>query len=100
MAEEIAMLEALRFCVDNEYVLIDLHTDSMVLKKVIAEEWTVPWSISEEVEEIKELMTRCNVMVSHTLIEGNNLADHLANYALDVGPIEEHKHSRKEDSEC
>lgn len=41
-------------------------------------------------EEIKELMATCNVTVAHTLREGNSLADHLANYALDIGPIECH----------
>lgn len=39
-------------------------------------------------EEVKDLMARCNGTVAHTFREGNNLADHLANYALDVGLIE------------
>lgn len=40
--------------------------------------------------EIKELILRINVKVNHTLREGNKLADNLANYALDAGPIEAH----------
>lgn len=33
-------------------------------------------------------MEGCNVKVSHIFREGNKLADHLANYALDVENIE------------
>lgn len=50
----------------------------------------MPWVISTQVEEIKELMEKNNVIVAHTLREGNSLVDHLANYALDVGYIEAH----------
>lgn len=83
-----AILEALRFCVENAYVLIELHADSMMLKNVITGEWSVPWAITAQVEEINEMMARINVTVAHTLREGNRLADHLANYALDVGSIQ------------
>nr|XP_016507661.1 PREDICTED: uncharacterized protein LOC107825326 [Nicotiana tabacum] len=41
-AEVKAMLRALRFCVEHGYVHINLHTDSMLLTKVIAGEWSVP----------------------------------------------------------
>ncbi|XP_019241016.1 PREDICTED: uncharacterized protein LOC109221004 [Nicotiana attenuata] len=89
-AEAKAILEAMKFCVRHEYVLIELHTDSMMMKHVITGEWDVPWNIAEHVEEIKELMNRTNVTVTHTLREGNRLADHLANYALDFGDFEAH----------
>lgn len=36
-------------------------------------------------------MEGCNIKVSHIYIEGNKLANHLANYALDVGTIECHE---------
>ncbi|XP_019237995.1 PREDICTED: uncharacterized protein LOC109218121 [Nicotiana attenuata] len=87
-AEAKAILEAMKFCVENDYVLIKLHTNSMMLKNVLNEEWSVPWNIAAMLEEIKELMNRSNVTVAHTLREGNILADHLANYALDFGVIE------------
>ncbi|XP_075109005.1 uncharacterized protein LOC142180815 [Nicotiana tabacum] len=89
-AEAQAVLEAMRFCVGNEFVLIELQTDSMMLKNVLAGEWKVLWTIYTQVEEIKDLMAKSNVTVGHTLREGNSLADHLANYALDVGPIVAH----------
>nr|XP_016439059.1 PREDICTED: 14.7 kDa ribonuclease H-like protein [Nicotiana tabacum] len=52
-AEARAMLEALRYCIKHDYVLIDLHTDSMMLKKVVSREWNAPWAIAIYVEEIK-----------------------------------------------
>ncbi|XP_075091563.1 uncharacterized protein LOC142171763 [Nicotiana tabacum] len=86
-AEVRAVLEALRYCLNHDYVLIELHTDSMMIKNVLQGTWTCPWNIDVYVEEIKELMTKCNIQISHTLREGNQLPDHLANYALDIGPI-------------
>lgn len=35
-----------------------------------------------------QLLEGSNYKVSHTFKEGNKLADHLANYALDSGDIE------------
>ncbi|XP_070046652.1 uncharacterized protein [Nicotiana tomentosiformis] len=89
-AEMKAILEALKFCVNNDYILIDLHTDSMWVKNVIQGVWAIPWTVAEEVKEIKELMGRCNLQISHTLREGNQLADYIANYAIDTGPLECH----------
>nr|XP_016467082.1 PREDICTED: uncharacterized protein LOC107789726 [Nicotiana tabacum] len=88
IAEAKAISEALKFCVQHDYVLIDLHTDSMVLQKVITGEWKPPWVLGSLVEEIMDLMKRANVKISHTLREGNKLADHIANYALDNGLLE------------
>uniref|UniRef100_A0A1U7XZ22 Uncharacterized protein LOC104241643 n=1 Tax=Nicotiana sylvestris TaxID=4096 RepID=A0A1U7XZ22_NICSY len=87
VAEARAILEALKYCVGNGYVLIELNTDSMMLKNIIGV-WKIPWNISEIVEEIKQMMTRCNTTVAHILKEGNSLADYIANYALDHGPLE------------
>ncbi|XP_070045183.1 uncharacterized protein [Nicotiana tomentosiformis] len=89
-AEAKVVGDALKYCIEQDYVLIDLHTDSVLLHNVISRKWAVPWSIAVYVEEIKELKARANVTVSHTHREGNRLANHLANYALDVGHIEYH----------
>ncbi|XP_019252907.1 PREDICTED: uncharacterized protein LOC109231725 [Nicotiana attenuata] len=40
-AEAMAIYEALKFCIDNDYVLIELHTDSMMLKNVITGTWAM-----------------------------------------------------------
>ncbi|XP_070002841.1 uncharacterized protein LOC142165887 [Nicotiana tabacum] len=54
----------------------------------VAEAMKPPWIISEQVEEIMQLMIGGNYTVTHIHREGNKLADHLANYALDHGEIE------------
>ncbi|XP_075088423.1 uncharacterized protein LOC142170418 [Nicotiana tabacum] len=45
-AEAKAIVEALRYYVEHDYVLIDLHTDSMILKNAVEGEWPIPWSIA------------------------------------------------------
>lgn len=60
----------------------------MLLKKVMEGVWKPPWCIAEHVEEIIELLNRGNYVVSHIFKEGNKLAGHLANYALDAGDFE------------
>ncbi|XP_075092316.1 uncharacterized protein LOC142172566 [Nicotiana tabacum] len=88
VAEAKAMVEALRFCRFHQYSHVWLQTDSMLLKKIMDGIWKPPWIISEQVEEIMQLMNGSNYTVTHIHREGNKLADHLANYALDHGEIE------------
>ncbi|XP_070019940.1 uncharacterized protein [Nicotiana sylvestris] len=61
VAEAKAMVEALRFCRSHQF---------------------------SHVEEMMQLMNGSNYKVTHIHREGNKLADHLANYALDYGEIE------------
>ncbi|XP_075080475.1 uncharacterized protein LOC107786790 [Nicotiana tabacum] len=86
-AEAEAMVEALRICRSLNYSNIWLQTDSLLLKNIIDGIWKPP-NIVEQVEEIRRLKERCNLRISHVFREGNKLADHLANYTLDFGPIE------------
>lgn len=87
-AEAEAMVEALRICRSLNYSNIWLQTDSLLLKNIIDGIWKPPWNIVEQVEEIRRLKERFNLRISYVFREGNKLADHLANYALDFGPIE------------
>nr|XP_009777125.1 PREDICTED: uncharacterized protein LOC104226764 [Nicotiana sylvestris] len=66
------------------------ETDSMLLKNIIEESWKPPWYITEHVEEILRLKEQSIIKVTHIFREGNTLADHLANYALDEGNTECH----------
>ncbi|XP_070008763.1 uncharacterized protein [Nicotiana sylvestris] len=88
VAEAKAMVEALRFCRFQQYSHVWLQTDSMLLKKIMDGIWKPPWIIYEQVEEMMQLMNEGNCTVTHIHREGNKLADHLANYALDHGEIE------------
>lgn len=87
-AEVKAMVEALRVCKVMNYLQICLQTDSMLLKNIIEGLWKPPWTIIDQIEEIMKFKEEHNIKVSHTYREGNRLADHLANYALDVEDIE------------
>lgn len=91
VAEAVAIVEALKFCRSQQYTQVCIQTDSMLMKKIISGEWKPPWCIVDEVEEIMQLMEDTNYVVSHIFREGNKLADHLANYALDSGDIECHE---------
>ncbi|XP_070007206.1 uncharacterized protein [Nicotiana sylvestris] len=88
IAEAKAMVEALRFCRFKQYSHVWLQTDSMLLKKIMDGMWKPPWIIYEQVEEMMQLMNGGNYTVTHIHREGNKLADHLANFALDHGEIE------------
>ncbi|XP_075111900.1 uncharacterized protein LOC142182016 [Nicotiana tabacum] len=90
LAETRAIFEALKHCLTNEMNNIWVETDSMLLKKVITREWKPPWVIEEEVKEIRKMLMLCNGRITHIFREGNKLADHFANYALDQGVIECH----------
>lgn len=52
--------------------------------KMIVKEWRIPWSLAEYIEEIQQLVTLLQVIVRHTFMESNQLADKLANIALNT----------------
>nr|XP_009761667.1 PREDICTED: uncharacterized protein LOC104213819 [Nicotiana sylvestris] len=89
-SEAVVIVEALKMCKNLNYCRIWLQTDSMLLKNIIEESWKPPWYITEHVEEILRLNEQSTINVTHIFREGNTLADHLANYALDEGNIECH----------
>lgn len=68
----------------------------MLLKNIVEGTWIAPWAVVAYVEEIKGIMERCNVRVSHSMGEGNKLVDYLANYALDNGYIKAHSFDKLE----
>lgn len=49
-AEAKTILAAMRYCVDHDYNLIDLYTDSMLIERAVTREWNVPWIVAEYVE--------------------------------------------------
>ncbi|XP_070034169.1 uncharacterized protein [Nicotiana tomentosiformis] len=88
--EAIAIVESLKNCRLQNYTHIWLEPDSLLLKNIIEGVWKPPWCIVDQVEEIVQLMEGFIFKVTHIYREGNKLADHLANYALEVGTIECH----------
>lgn len=62
----------------------------MLMKNVVEGTRIAPWAVVAYVEEIKGIIERCNVRVSHIMREGNKLTDYLASYSVDNGCIEAH----------
>lgn len=59
-----------------------LESDSLSVIKFIKGEWRVPWEIMEIIEEIIALTQGMNVHFADIYREGNQLADALANSAI------------------
>ncbi|XP_060195461.1 uncharacterized protein LOC132624750 [Lycium barbarum] len=87
-AEAMVIVQALRYMKERQYQQIIIETDSLLLKNIILKVWEIPWQIIEMVEEIWRLMNNKIVRVIHIMREGNMLADHLANLALDHGEVD------------
>ncbi|XP_059290521.1 uncharacterized protein LOC132044056 [Lycium ferocissimum] len=86
-AETMAILQALRYLDDNQADRIVIETDSLILKNIIQRVWEVPWQIANMMEDIWTLIDGKTVVVDHIYREGNKVADHLANLALDRGEV-------------
>ncbi|XP_075081996.1 uncharacterized protein LOC142166499 [Nicotiana tabacum] len=75
-AEARAVLEALKYCAGHDYILIDLHTDSVLVKNVVEGVWSVPWAVAvlnkgcKEIRGVKERSSmeeekECSIIVCH-----------------------------------
>lgn len=85
VAEPKAILEASKHCSRELLNKVIIQTDSLLLCKILQEEWTSPWEIAELVTEIKLCMHQKEHVYQHIMREGNQLADHLANKAMNNG---------------
>ncbi|XP_055835234.1 uncharacterized protein LOC129903715 [Solanum dulcamara] len=86
-AEMVALLEALKYCKNQGLNNIIFQTDSQTIQKILTGDWKPPWNIAGWIEEVEEYKRDMDVIFKHTLREANKLADALANYALDEGPM-------------
>ncbi|WMV17864.1 hypothetical protein MTR67_011249 [Solanum verrucosum] len=82
-AEAIAIKEAIYHCVAICLDKVCIKTDSLILVKILAGIWEVPWHIAILVSDIKALALQCQVRIQHAYREGNTLADYMANLASD-----------------
>lgn len=65
-----------------------MEIDSLIIKKTLDGNWEVPWIISADIREIKEVMVNKQVTVVHTFREGNSLTDFLANLVVNFAAAE------------
>ncbi|XP_060194967.1 uncharacterized protein LOC132624163 [Lycium barbarum] len=87
-AEAMAILQAIKYVEEKQFQQILIETDSLLLMNCILKIWEVPWQIIEVVEEIWKRMQNRTFKITHIMREGNQLADHLANLALDEGEVD------------
>lgn len=62
-----------------------IQNDSLLMQKVLIREQNYPWHVKEYVQPIWKLIYSQQVQYKNILREGNQLADHLANVAIDRG---------------
>ncbi|KAH0651617.1 hypothetical protein KY285_031747 [Solanum tuberosum] len=81
-AEVRAVWEALKYCISQRMSNVHMDTDSLILKNMIVKNWKIPWEFAEKMEDIHEMVTQINVNVQHIFREANQLADFVANTAI------------------
>lgn len=55
VAEAKGIVEGLVYCVERQLYPLIMETDSLVMRKIIDDEWETPWCIGAEVRRIKEI---------------------------------------------
>ncbi|XP_015160257.1 14.7 kDa ribonuclease H-like protein [Solanum tuberosum] len=80
-AETVAILKALRYCKIKKINKVLIETDSLVVTKMIRNEWKIPWNQVEEIEEIQEIIENIQADITHVFREANQLVDKLVNEA-------------------
>lgn len=58
--------------------------DSLVMVKIIRNEWQILWEIREVVEEIKKIMLIIDATIANIYREGNSLVDYFANLSIET----------------
>ncbi|KAK4739460.1 hypothetical protein R3W88_003157 [Solanum pinnatisectum] len=82
-AEALALLEAVWYCQEKDLKEPIIETDSLVLKKMVDNQWKIPWELVERIEEIRKVIRSINASITHIFREGNCVADSLVNEVVE-----------------
>ena len=82
-AEATTILMELRRCQNLNLHDIILENDSLDLRKINTDKWKIPWQLTIQIEEIKQLIRQLQIMIKHLFREANQLVDKLANVVFD-----------------
>lgn len=85
VAEGRALLDGLRLAKSHNIKISAIFTDSQVLIGLLKNGKDPPWSLIPWWSALKQLILQINCPIMHTYREGNQLADALANYAVQTG---------------
>lgn len=84
IAEMRAIQEAIKYCRENNFTKVKVDSDSLLIIQVIKRVWKVPWEVVELLDDIRRNKEQVELQVSHIYREGNDLADYIANLAVDT----------------
>lgn len=86
-AETMAILQVVLHCNKSSYSKVVIQTNSLFVQKILLRELRYPWDLSVYIDQIWELLNNRQVQIQHIMREGNQLADHLINQAIDKGDL-------------
>lgn len=72
------------FCANQGWTNIEVETDSLALTNILNNVWKIPWEILEMVEDIVQIKQERNILIKHVYKEGNQVADFIANIAINT----------------
>lgn len=79
-AEAKVIEKGIEYCIPHLYLPLTVETDSLTMKRILDNEWKVPWIICLKVRRIKGWMELWQIQIGHIMIEGNQVANFLTNY--------------------
>ena len=85
VAEYLGLIEALKYCVENNIMEVDIYLDSLLVVQQVNLEYKVKSKkLQEHYNQALDLINKINnIKINHVRREFNKRADQLANQALD-----------------
>ena len=85
VAEYLGLIEALKYCVENNIMEVDIYLDSLLVVQQVNLEYKVKSKkLQEYYNQALDLINKINnIKINHVRREYNKRADQLANQALD-----------------
>lgn len=85
VAEYLGLIEALKYCVENNIMKVDIYLDSLLVVQQVNLEYKVKSKkLQEYYNQALDLINKINnIKINHVRREFNKRADQLANQALD-----------------
>lgn len=84
-AETVAIYQETKNCSHSQHNKAIIKNNFLTLQKILIRELECPLSISDIIEQVWILFEYKQVQFQHIHSEGNQLADHHANLAIDKG---------------
>ncbi|XP_015165784.1 uncharacterized protein [Solanum tuberosum] len=88
-AKGMAIWKALQFFLIQGY---QQETNALSWRNMLAHNWKILWELLEMLENIQGIMSQMNTTVKHNFREANQLADYIANLAIDKEEKQQFQH--------